>query len=107
MDNIDKRIAKEVMGWTVVRREYHDDGTSALWWADKMDNNKHFNNSFEPSTNITHALEVEAEMFRRGIRILIGRKEDGTFHVQFRGNGIVADTLPETICLAALKAMEE
>ncbi len=101
MGDIDKETAEKVMGWKV-----DDLGTfdkNGVW--ENIDD-------WLPSTNIEHAMEVEAEMFKRGFVIMIDHEIGGQFEVSFFAGDCskpdaVADILPEAICKAALKAINQ
>jgi len=113
--NLDREIAERVMGW---REWTAPDKTK--WWGSKEEDMVYpishptdgiYRDSFRPSTNIQHAMEVEAEMFRRGLTIVIVRQDNGSFDVAFEyegmdGNWLNSKSLQEAICRAALAALE-
>ena len=104
--DIDREIAEKVMGWVRVL-DGHDDR-----YAPKDDPNAYAASyDWSPSTNIKHAMAVEAEMFKRGELMEAKHEEHGSWSIIFRSRTQsrvygIADTLPEAICLAALEAVK-
>jgi len=110
--NLDREIAEKVMGWKL--RVQHDplDRDDIFSAYDMPDGTYRTLGMWEPSINIQHAMEVEAEMFKLGYEISINREEDGDYEVGFYSEAMnyfpVHDkSLPEAICRAALAALEE
>ena len=106
--NIDKDIARKVMGWTKI--------PGGCWMKPLPERGNdlctYVSGNWTPSTNIKHAMEVEAEMFRQGLFIQMDRSDSGRYSVFFYcektdeyPGAAGADNLPEAICLAALKAV--
>jgi Phage ABA sandwich domain len=101
-------IAEKVMGW------YFGDGLGA--WFDPEHIFRHWSATWNPSTDILAACEVQSEMHRRGYRMRLeapgdGQDEniwrssfvpiEGGYAVEAVGGGSPA----QAICLAALKAV--
>jgi len=112
--NLDREIAEKVMGY-----EISDSPVSGIGYVVTAPDGGRtmIHLPFEPSTNIQHAMEVEAEMFRRGFDIshFHHNKEKDTeweWEAMFtKNNWVKSDqfgkSLPEAICRAALAALEE
>ena len=117
--DINREIAEKVMGWKL----FESKRSIALnEWCAPNKKTKGITGTFArmvedftPSTKINHAMEVEAEMFRRGYESLINhfynQKGGEWFHISYDGpNGERGEntnkSLPEAICLAALEALK-
>lgn len=111
---IDREIAEKVMGWIMSTGSV--DPESDLVWVDANKNEiAYLCSDWSPSTNIQHAMEVEAEMCRKGYRINIQHFDpDGSwivFFAKYTSNldearwEHISESLPEAICLAALAAL--
>jgi len=102
--NLDREIAEKVMGWTGVVWN-----PSGHWMGSPKGGG--WKQIPKYSKSIARAMEVEAEMFRRGLTIVIVRQDNGSFDVAFEyegmdGNWLNSKSLQEAICRAALAALE-
>lgn len=108
--NIDREVAEKVMGWMNVAestdglggKKLHGQPAGGPWYAEVP----------PYSTNIEHAMEVEAEMRKRGYYIDMEGLPwgwDVTFNTSedIGDSTISSGSLPEAICKAALAALEE
>ena len=90
--NINSKTARLVMPWDEDMRE-------AM-----------LSNKWSPSTNITHAMEVEAEMFRHGWNAhhhhFMNKWSVEYWHPKKLSVEGESESLPEAICAASLKALE-
>lgn len=114
--NIDREVAEKVFGFI-------KEGPAPDHW--KCDAKYSYTNNhgekgccldcnLKPySTNIEHAMEVEAEMFRRGLSIWMTHDYHTGYNVWFEHESganfqeCSSESLPEAICKAALAALEE
>lgn len=99
--NLDREIAEKVMGWGIgIDIMYRDAHGMPVMHPDK----------FQPSTNIAHAMEVEAEMFRRGFQFELWHEPAGYYRAEFYKSESTgkarSESLPEAICRAALAALK-
>jgi hypothetical protein len=111
MMDINREIAEKVMGWNYVIDGLASDEAIPTY-EDSDVNFKYIATNWNPEVNISHAMEVEAEMFRRGFYIRPQRGNDGAFYVGFTRRGEwtpvqKSESLPEAICLAALNAVND
>ncbi len=127
--DIDKEITEKVMGYThFVGKEVpgyaiHRDepiGNQEVWAKDESSFFcKHCGNMPAYSTDIANAFEVVEKMYKDGWLIDLyhqHRQKDGSYiwqadFTKAKGvdngyEGVVADTVPMAICLAALKAIK-
>ena len=115
--NIDREIAEKVMKLNPAEPTIDSEkwGNNEYWYDQKNNILTVWQNGgriWSPSTNIKHAMEVEAEMFRRGYETSIHHDELFGWEAQFIFSGREIshvneiDTLPEAICLAALEALK-
>lgn len=120
---VDRRVAKEVMGWSII--EEGDDGDSS---RDRFTNDagefgtrycltdigaryhgEERHSVWEPSSNIAHAMEVAEYLRSLGWLMSMTYMRDGSIvvHLTHDSDGIVlgkGDRPAMAICVAALKA---
>lgn len=103
MSDIDKRIAVEVMGRTVI--DVPDDG----YYIVKENNWRYPQDSFEPSTNIADAWLVVEKMRELGYWWEGYYSNEGHFIMFYNetanGESLPVESMPMAICLAALQAL--
>jgi len=109
--NLNREIAEKIFGYEITEyvSEEHPDG----YYKGKIFGLKDEPISNIPilgySTNIKHAMEVEAEMYRQGFSIIISRYYDnGDYCVEFDKSDIIVrdKALSKAICLASLEAIK-
>ena len=105
-NDIDKRIATDVMGWE--KRPVYGVG----WWKrDKENRWKAIGYHFKPSTNIAHALEVAEKMKEHKQYLYLVDSSGDYWNAEFfnatgKNYSCKANTPSMAICLAALEAVK-